>query len=117
MSTIDVKYSLYDQYGREVNPCIPDLQFTSSETTGYNRVSIAGLASNATVPITDLGTVALLELKVSPDDVDKITVKLNGSSSADAVSPLQVYSENLSSITASNSSSSAVIMYWRAVFA
>lgn len=117
MSTVLLRYRLYDQYGRQLAPFVPDLEYTDSETTGYNKVIIAGSASNATVPITDLGTISLLDLAVSADDRDKITVKYNGSTKAYGVSPREVTSENITGITASNSSTSPVNLYWRAVFA
>lgn len=117
MSTVLLRYKLYDQYGRELAPFVPDLEFSDSKTTGYNEVTVAGSATNATVPITDLGTVAILELRVHPDDVNKLTVKYNGSAKAYAVSPLEVTSENITAITVTNTSTSAVKMFWRAIFA
>lgn len=102
--------------GRRVVPFVPELNYTSAMLSSWNKVSISASAANETVAISDLGTIKYLELKVKPDDRSKITVKYNGSSDAYAVSPLEVTTENITAVTASNSDDEAVNLYWRAIY-
>lgn len=115
LDTILLRINVY-QDGQEAYPAVSDITFESSQTSGFNKVGVAGSATDANVPITDVGTVKFLELRVAAGDVDKITVKINGSSKAYKVSPVAAYSENITAITASNSSSDAVNLYWRAIY-
>lgn len=115
LDTVILKLNIF-QDGREAYPAISDITFETSQTSGFNKAGVAGSATDANVTITDVGTVKYLELRVKPDDVDKITVKINGSSKAYKVSPIAAYSENITAITASNSSTSAVDLYWRAIY-
>lgn len=112
---VEIRNKLYSN-GKAIEPFIPDLVFTDAIATGFNIVSISASAANETVNISDLGTIVDLELRVLAADVDKITVKYNGSSDAYAVSPIEVTSENITGITASNSSSAAVNLYYKAVY-
>ena len=107
------------QKGEEVYPFIPELVYDDAMTTQLAAVTITASAANETVniPISRLGTtLKIFELYVSPDDVSKITVKINSSSKAYSVSPVQIFSENISAITASNSSTAEVKLYWRATY-
>lgn len=113
--TVEERFKLY-QNGEAIESFIPNLVYTDSMTTGFNRVTITASASNETVAISDLGTIVFLELRVAPADVDKITVKYNGSSDSYAISPLEIVSENITAITASNSSTSVVDLFWRAIY-
>lgn len=103
--------------GREIEIKIPTSSYSDSMISQWNKVTISGSASNETVAITDLGTVKRLDLKVATTDIDKITVKYNGSNKAYDVGAFpEITSENITSLTASNSSTSAVDLYWRAVY-
>lgn len=113
--TVLLRIGVY-QDGRETIPAVSDISFEDSETTAFNKVTVSGSASDETVAISDVGTVKYLELRVGASDVDKITVKVNGSSKAYKVSPIAAYSENITAITASNSSTSAVNLYWRVIY-
>lgn len=115
LKEIKVKLRLYDN-GAEVSPFASELIYSSSFVTGYNKVTITGSASDEAVAITDQGTVKLLELRVKPDDLDKISVKYNGSSQAYNVNPIELITEDITGITASNSNSSEVDLYWRALY-
>lgn len=112
---VEIRHKLYNN-GKAIEPFIPDLVFTDAITTGFNLVSISASASDETVNISDLGTIVDLELRVLAADVDKITVKYNGSSDAYAVSPIDAVSENITAITASNSSAAAVDLFYKAVY-
>ena len=113
--TVEERFKLY-QNGKATEPFIPNLVYPDAMSTSFNLVSISASASNETLAISDLGTVLYLELRVAPADVDKITVKYNGSSDSYAISPLEITTENITAITASNSSASVVNLYWRAVY-
>lgn len=102
--------------GRAVKPFVPELNYTDSMLSSWNKVSITASAANESMAISDLGTIKYLELRVVPDDRNKITVKYNGSSDAYSVSPLEITTENITAITASNSSTSVVNLYWRAIY-
>jgi len=112
---VEIRNKLY-QNGEAIEPFIQDLVFSDSMATSFNLVSVTASASNETLAISDLGTIVDLELRVAVADVDKITVKYNGSSDSYSVSPIEVTSENITAITASNSSTSAVNLYWKAVY-
>lgn len=112
---VEIRNKLYSN-GKAIEPFIPDLVYTDAITTGFNLVSITASAANEVVNISDLGTIVDLELRVAASDVDKITVKYNGSSDAYAVSPIEVTSENITAITASNSSAVAVDLFYKAVY-
>ena len=116
LQTTEVRYRLY-QDGIEINPFIPDLVFEDSVSNPWAVIYVSANAGNEVLAIGQLGTtVKLLHLKVSPSDVNKITVKLNGGASFD-LSPRQIFSDGtISSLTASNSSSSEVPVYWKAVY-
>lgn len=113
--TVEIRNKLY-QNGQAVSPFIPDLVFADSMATPFNLVSISGSAINESLAISDIGTVVDLELRVAPVDVDKITVKYNGGSDTYPVSPIEITSENITAITATNVSTSAVNLYWRPIY-
>lgn len=113
--TVLLRLNVY-QDGREIIPAVSDIIFDSSETTGFNKVTVSASAADEAVAISDVGTVKYLELRVGSNDVNKITVKINSSSKAYKVSPVAAYSETISAITASNSSTSAVNLYWRVIY-
>ena len=113
-TTIERKFNLFEN-GEETFPFLPDRTFSDSFTTGWNKLTVSASASDESMAISDIGTIKELELRVHPDDVDKITVKYNGGSTAYAVSPIELVSETVT-ITASNSSSAAVNVYWRAIY-
>lgn len=117
MSLQDVKrqYLITDSQGVALSPAIPDFLFEDSFCTNWNQVNVAASAVDATLPISDIGTVKLLELRVVPDDISKLTVKYNGSTTAYPVSPIDITSETISGITVSNSTTSIVPLYWRAI--
>lgn len=112
---VEIRNKLYLN-GEAIEPFIPDLVFSDSMATGFNLVSVTGSASNETLAISDLGTIVDLELRVAVGDISKLTVKYSGSSDSYSVSPIEVTSENITGITVSNSSTSAVNLYWRAVY-
>jgi len=113
--TVEVRDKLFEN-GREVEPFIPLSSYSDAMVTPWNKVTITGSASDEAVAISDVGTVLRLDLKVRPADVDKISVKYNGSSKAYNVSPIEITSENITAITASNSNSAAVNLFWRAIY-
>lgn len=113
--TTEVKTRIYEN-GCESHPVVTDRTFSDSFGTGLNKITVSASASDEAVAISDTGTIKRLELRVHPDDNSKISVKYNGSSTAYNVSPLEVTTDNLSSITASNSSTSAVNLYWWAIY-
>lgn len=112
---VEIKDALY-QNGRLIEPFIPASSYSDAILSPWNKVTISASASNESVAISDLSTVKRLDLFVEPDDIDKITVKYNGSSKAYSVSPLEITTESISAITASNSSTAIVNLYWRAVY-
>lgn len=95
---------------------IPELLYLDSIASGWNKVTVSGSAADEAVAIGDYGTTKLIFLKVKPTDVNKITVKINGSSKAYKVSPLAAFSDNLSALTASNSSTSAVDLFYTVIY-
>ena len=115
LDTVLEKIKIY-QDGREAYPAISDMTYENSQVTGWNKVSITASASDETVAISDIGTVKRLVLKVLPADVNKITVSINGSGDTFKVNPRLSFSENVTAVTASNSSTSAVNLYWRAIY-
>lgn len=113
-TTIERKINLFEN-GQESFPFLSDRTFSDSFSTGWNKLTVSGSALDESLAISDLGTIGELELRVSPDDVDKISVKYNGGSTAYNVSPAELVSETVT-ITASNTNSSAVDVYWRAIY-
>lgn len=115
-TTIEQRSKLY-QNGKQVHPFIPDRIYSDSFGTGYNKLTVTGSAANEVGAITDSGTIKELELRVDPaSDLSKITVKYNGSSTAYSVSPISLTTGNITAITFSNSSTSAVDVFWRAIY-
>lgn len=111
------QYRLIDKSGDEVYPFVPELIYEEAIASSWNEISISANASDESIAISDIGTIKILELKVLPDDKSKITVKYNGVNESYSVNPIEITSENISSITASNSSSAVVKLYWRAIYA
>jgi len=102
--------------GDLVNSLIPDLNYESAIESGEANISVAGSVSDATVPINNIGTVQVLFLWVDKDDINKLTLKINGNTSTESLSPLVIYSGTLSSLTVSNSATTAVKLNWRAIY-
>jgi hypothetical protein len=113
--SIEIRDLLYED-GKQVEPFIPVSSYEDAILSPWNKVTVSASATNEALAISDLSTVKRLDLYVEPSDVDKITVKYNGSSKAYAVSPLEATTENITGITASNSSAAVVNLYWRAVY-
>jgi hypothetical protein len=114
--SVEIKDLLYEN-GKQIQPFIPLSAYSDAILSPWNKLTVSASATNEALAIGDLGTVKRLDLRVEPADVDKITVKYNGSSKAYAVSPLDTTTESISGITASNSSTAIVNLYWRAVYA
>lgn len=113
--SVEIRDLLYED-GKQVEPFIPVSSYEDAILSPWNKVTVSASATNEALAISDLSTVKRLDLYVEPSDVDKITVKYNGSSKAYAVSPLEATTENITGITASNSSATVVNLYWRAVY-
>lgn len=94
----------------------PELFYADSLYTGVGEFSVTASAVDEAVAISDLGTVKLLILEVDPSDTGVISLKINGSTVTEVINPIVVYSDTLSSLTASNSSASEVKVKWRAVY-
>lgn len=115
LQTVQKEFKVYVN-GQESSPFAGELVYSDSLTSAEGVISVTASASDETLPIADLGTVKILELRVAPDDIDKITVKYNGSSKAYSVSPIEITSETITGVTASNSSTSAVELKWRVLY-
>jgi hypothetical protein len=110
------RLKLYEN-GEEVYPLFSELIESTGFTVGFNKLTVSALASNEALEIGSLGSLRQLELRLANfNDVDKITLKVNGNTVADPLNPVALYTESsLSSITASNSSTAAVDILWRAI--
>lgn len=113
--SVEIRDLLYEN-GKQIEPFIPVSAYSDAILSPWNKLTVSASATNEALAIGDLSTVKRLDLRVDPEDVDKITVKYNGSSKAYPVSPLDTTSENITGITASNSSAAIVNLYWRAVY-
>ena len=94
----------------------PELFYADSLYTGVGEFSVTASTSDEVVAISDLGTVKILILEVSSANTGVISFKLNGGTSEEVANPIVLYSDTLSSLTASNSSTSEVKVKWRAVY-
>ena len=103
--------------GEEVYPLFSELIESTGFSTGFNKLTISASASNEPLEIGSLGNLRQIEFRLADfTDIDKITLKVNGNTVADPLSPVALYTEStLSSITASNSSTAAVDILWRAI--
>lgn len=113
--SVEIRDLLYED-GQLVEPFIPVSYYEEAVLSPWNKLTVSASATNEALAISDISTVKRLDLYVEPSDVDKITVKYNGSSKAYAVSPIEVTTENITGVTASNSSTAIVNLYWRAVY-
>ena len=115
LQEVQKRYKVY-QSGREVSPFVGDLVYSDSLTSAEGVIYVSASASDEALPITDLGTIQLLELRVAPADIAKISVKYNSSSTPYNVSPMEISSEAITALTASSSSTAVVNLYWRALY-
>lgn len=90
--------------GRELFPLPGKFTFADHFATAGNKLTVNAGATDVTVPITGSGTIAAVVLW---DDVgvtgNSLTVKVNGSSDELSVKPFLVLSEDITSLTVSNS--------------
>lgn len=94
----------------------PDLVYADSIYTGEGEFTIEASAVDEAVAIGDLGSVKLFFIQVSVADAGVLTFKVNGNTDTEKANPLITYSGGISSLTASNSSTSPVKVRWRAVY-
>jgi hypothetical protein len=102
--------------GDLVNSLIPDLNYESAIDSGEAVISVAGLVTDIAVPINRIDVVQILFLWVDKADINKLTLKLNAHTTTESLNPLVVYSGTYSNLTVSNSSTSPVNLYWRAIY-
>lgn len=95
----------------------PELVYADSIYTGEGEFTIEASATDEAVAIGDLGTIELLFLQVDTSNAGVLTFKVNGNTATETANPLIVYSGAVSSLTASNSSTSPVKVRWRVVYA
>lgn len=96
--------SIIELYGNglEVEPALIEQTFTTAVTTSMNNIDVAASASDATVPIGNKGTIKELRITTDYTSTDYITCKINGQSTSWTVNPIQVFTENVTSLTVSN---------------
>jgi len=115
--TVTVRTNIY-QNGEEMSPNLGDIDllddYRPSVAVGHE---IAASASDVSIPVAGAGTTGYLILKlVDTTQTGKITVKVNGDSTAFNLDPFVILSENITALTASNSdSSNAVKVEWASV--
>ena len=118
MSLLEVRaeYKLLEN-DSEVAPLFQERVNAEAFATAFNKISITANATDEAVNIGTLGDIKSIEIRLANfADTDKITLKLNGNTVADPLSPIAVYTENITSLTASNSDTANDIdILWRAI--
>lgn len=114
LQEVRAQYKVFSN-GEEVKPFMDELVESAGFTVATGKITVSASASDETVNVGTLGDIRLLELRVKPVDIDKVTLKLNSDTVVDELSPLVVYSENVTTLTASNSDTSEVEIFWRAI--
>lgn len=105
LGTVDSQTQIFLD-GVEISPGVSDTQYLDSITTSLNDVTIQAGATDQVVPVGGKGTIKLLRIITNYDTSSaKLSCKINGQSTSWPINPVQEFSENITSLTISNSDS------------
>lgn len=95
------------QDGREITPRITETSYSDVIATSFNEIDIAASATNQAIPLSSKGTIKRLRLTTDYESTAALTCKRDGNSEVYTINPIQEFTEEISSLTVSNSDTSA----------
>ena len=110
-SSVEVKsiIQLFDD-GLEVSPGIDEEIIADAITTSMNDINILASATDQVIPLSNKGTVKELRIFTDYASTDSLTCKINGQSTAWTINPFQIFTEDVNSLTVSNSATTAKVI-------
>jgi len=105
VSTGEVKsiINMYDS-GDELSPELSETTYTNSITTSMNDIDIAASAVDFVIPISNKGTIEEIRIFTDYTTTATLTCKISGQSTEWTINPVQIFTENVTALTVSNSS-------------
>jgi len=77
--------------------------FQNVITTSLNDIDIAASGVNVVIPVGNKGTIKELKIFTDYTTTDYLTCKINGQSTVWTINPFQIFTQNITSLTVSNS--------------
>jgi len=118
MPGIVKKIYRFIENGEALINLVPEINFAESEVNNQGMVTVNASTTEALPLIFTNIELQILEIWVKKDDEGKINVNTNGNSVDLPLSPFIILSgDNITSISLENTSTTAVNVYWSAVYA
>lgn len=104
VETADVKstINLYVD-GEFIYPAIDPTIYNDAVTTFYSTITILAGAVNQVIAVGQKGTIKELKIFSDYSDGNYLSCKINGQSTSWVINPVQIFTQNITALTISNS--------------